>query len=216
MERPSDPRTLRLVQDASQGDSAAIDALLARYLPELNAYLRLRMGRAVAARETPSDVAQSVCREVLEDLSAFEYRDETSFKRWLFLHAQRKIVSKGRFHGRQRRDFGREDRLQDSEFARAAIDLLTPSRHAAAREELDLFARSVEALPEDQRRAVVLCRGLGMTPSEAAGELGKTPNAVRVCLHRGLARLALLQERRESAEERRRPEPPPPDVNGRP
>ncbi len=202
LQRPTEYRTDHLVKDASRGDSTAVDELLERFQPELHAFLRFHMGREIAARESVSDLAQSVCREVLQDLSQFEYRGESSFKRWLFLQAQRKIASRGRFHAQLCRDPDREQPFDaNDDFAIGAVDLLTPSRHAIAREDLAGFSQSVEALPEVQRRVLILCRGLGMSPAEAAAELGKTANAVRVALHRGLARLAVLLDAQESTEE---------------
>jgi len=58
-----------LVHSASRGDGIAIDELLHRYLPGLRAFVRLRASPAVRAKESASDIAQSVCREVLEDLA---------------------------------------------------------------------------------------------------------------------------------------------------
>ena len=187
------PSTEHLVQDASAGDPIALEELLARVLPELHAFLRLQVGPKIGVRESASDLAQSVCREVLADLPDIEFRGVPAFRRWLFLRARRKVVEKLRFHGRERRDIDREEPLAiDDAFAAGAVDLLTPSRDVMAREDLARFARCVEQLPEEQRRAVSLCKGLGMTPSEAAAELDKEPNAVRVALHRGLARLSVL------------------------
>ena len=187
--------TQDLLNSASKCDATAVEELVVRYLPELRAFLRLRIGARLGQRETPTDLAQSVCREVLQDVSAFRYQGDSSFKRWLFLHAQRKVASKGRFHGQERRSLDREESMSTEAFASAAADLLTPSRDAMAKDELQVFAEVLESLPADQRDAIVLCRGLEMTSTEAAQELGKTANAVRICLHRGLARLGTLQQR---------------------
>ena len=48
--------TQSLVEHASGGDHPAIDELLARYLPELQAFVRLNMGPALAAKESSSDL----------------------------------------------------------------------------------------------------------------------------------------------------------------
>jgi RNA polymerase sigma-70 factor (ECF subfamily) len=182
-----------LVRRATAGDDVAIGELLVRHLPQLEAFLRLRMGPALAAKESVSDLAQSVCRELLEGASDFAYRGEAEFRRWLFLHAWRRLVSRARHWNAERRDAGPAPPPTQAE-AMGAISLLTPSRDAIAQEELEAFTRALDALPEAQREVLALCRGLGMTPSEAAAELGKTPNAVRVTLHRALAKLAVLED----------------------
>jgi hypothetical protein len=61
------------------GDAEALARLLTGFLPELRAFVRLRLGPELRARETSSDLVQSVCREVLADLDQFEYRGSPSF-----------------------------------------------------------------------------------------------------------------------------------------
>ncbi len=188
-----------LVERSSLGDELAVDELLGHYLPELRAFVRLHAGPSLAF-ETPSDIAQSVCRGILEDVSRLDYRGMLPFKRLLFLRAKRKIVDRHRFHTADRRQNAHPDPFDQQQFARCAASLVTPSRVVGAQEELDRLARSLEALPDDQRRSILLCRGLEMSPTEAAEEMDKTPNAVRIALHRGLARLALLQRQLEREE----------------
>ena len=75
-----------LLARVETGDAPALDALLVRHLPSLEAYVRLKAGAAVRARETLSDVVQSVCVEVLRDADRFEYRGEAEFRHWLQTH----------------------------------------------------------------------------------------------------------------------------------
>jgi RNA polymerase sigma-70 factor, ECF subfamily len=189
-------RQRALVERTSNGDEIALDELLGHFLPELGAFVRLHVGPSVSW-DTPSDIVQSVCRGVLEDLSQLEYQGAASFKRLLFLRAKRKVVDRRRYHEADRRQGDRQVAFDYSAFAQGTASLLTPSRIVGAKDELDRFTKSLEALPVDHRRAILLCRGLGMSPTEAAEEMGKTPNAVRIALHRGLARIALLQRQME-------------------
>ncbi|MCA8954477.1 MAG: sigma-70 family RNA polymerase sigma factor [Planctomycetes bacterium] len=185
-----------LVQQASNGDVVAIDELIVRHFPELRAFLCLRMGRSLRARESASDLAQSVCREVLEELAEFEYRGDRAFKRWLFLRAHRKLVERARFHGTQKRDVDREALACEPSVSQAAMSLLTPSRVAAGKEEYALFEELLDGLSPQQRQVLILCRGLGMQPAEAAEELGTSANTVRVALHRALAKVVVARRRR--------------------
>ena len=124
------PTTQSLIESATRGDAPAIEELIVRYLPQLQAFVRLNMGAGLAARESSADIVQSACREVLEDLDAFEFRGERAFKRLLFLQAQRKLATKGRFHARQQRDIQREQPYDSDAVAAGAFSLLTPSREA--------------------------------------------------------------------------------------
>ena len=74
---PESP-TAALVDAAQRQDRASIEKLLVRHLPGLEAFVRLRMGPALRGMLTAPDLVQSVCREVLEDLSGFEFRGEAT------------------------------------------------------------------------------------------------------------------------------------------
>ena len=57
---------------------------------------RLHLDPLLRARESCSDMVQSVCRECLQDLGAFEFRNEPAFRKWLLQKAQSKFVDKRR------------------------------------------------------------------------------------------------------------------------
>ena len=80
-----------LIDRASRGDPVALDALVEHHLPNLLAFLRLNAGPHLLAKESVSDLAQSVCREVLDDVDRFEYRGEPAFRKWLFTAALNKV-----------------------------------------------------------------------------------------------------------------------------
>ncbi len=51
--------------------------------------------------------------------------------------------------------------------------------------EVDAVHRTLSALPERQRTALVLSDHAGLTPAEVGAVLGVTPGAARVLIHRG-------------------------------
>ncbi len=184
---PEDP-SRHLVDAASRGEQPAIDELVARHLPRLHAYVRLRMGRTLRWREGSLDLVQSVCRELVSHFDEFEYRDEQQFLGWLFTTALRKVQEKQRYHEREARTPEREVELTD-EGCLAAADWLTPSREAAGRERLQRVAEALEALPDDYREVIGLARIAGLSHREIAGRLGRTEAATRKLLGRALAQL---------------------------
>lgn len=189
----------RLVESAAAGDAEARGALLQRHLAELNAYVRLRVGPGIRARESSLDIAQSVCREVLGDLDRFEYRGANSFRNWLLLRAEHKIRDRGRFWKREKRTARREVSIQGTEAEERSLleqlrTFFTPSRDAVAREELEQLERAFAELPDDYRRVIVLSRVLGLAHEEIAREMERSPNATRTLLSRALARLAVAME----------------------
>lgn len=144
------------------------------------------------------DLAQSVCREVLVDLSAFDFRSEEAFRGWLFLQATRKIVDRYRYHKREMRDAGRTQELpadDEAEVLQHYATLCTPSRHAVGREQLSQVETAMRRLPDSQREAVLLSRVAGVSYAEIARQQGVTEASVRGLVARGLARLAdILRE----------------------
>lgn len=181
---------------AARGDESAKRALLVQHLAGLRAYVRLRLGGIVRAKESSTDVLQSVCREVLEDLPRFEYRDEPSFRHWLFRRAEHKIVDRVRFWNRARRDADLEEDVAGASSAsndrRALADVFTPSRDAAAREELARVEEAFAKLSAESREVILLARVVGLPHARIAEQMGKSEGAVRTLLCRSLARLSTL------------------------
>lgn len=176
--------TRSLVDAASRGEQPAIDELVRRFLPRLHAYVRLRMGPALRAREASLDLVQSVCRELVSHFGEFEYRDEQQFLGWLFTTALRKVQEKQRYHLREARHPGRE---VDGDEALLAAHWLTPSREAAGRERLTRVAEALDALPDDYREVIGLARIAGLPHREIAARLGRSEAATRKLLGRALA-----------------------------
>ena len=98
-----DPALPETITAARRGDQTALNSLFARNLPPLMAFIRMKAGGVVLARESISDLAQSVCREALMDAEDFEYRGEAEFRNWLFLQATRKILDRARYLKAQKR-----------------------------------------------------------------------------------------------------------------
>jgi RNA polymerase sigma-70 factor (ECF subfamily) len=178
-----------LVADASRGEVLAVDELLHRYLPGLRAFIRLRAGPLVRARESSSDIAQSVCREVLEQLDSFRYGGEAGFKSWLYTTALRKLAKRDAHWRALRRDAGREVE-GDEALLGCYRTLSTPSLHAAAREWMARLEAAFDELSEDDREVITLARVCGLSHDEIARQMGRTPAATRLLLHRALAKLS--------------------------
>ena len=181
-----------LVQRAVAGDAEAIGALIARHLPGLRAFVRLRMGKELRAKESASDLVQSVCREVLEHADRFRFPGERQFKHWLYKEAFRKIANRAAYLKAARRDVAREAPVGDDSYAQlsAAYTSFSPSRDAMAREHAERLEAAFDRLPDDYREIVVLSRVLGMSRTEMSEELGVSEAAVRSRLSRALSALA--------------------------
>jgi len=191
-----------LVERAARGDADAIGRLLRRHLAGLRAYVRLRMGADLRAKESSSDIVQDVLLEALGDLDRLEYQGEAAFKHWLYTRAEHRIVDRARFYQRAKRDADREVRPDaadrsdvDPELLACYRTFVTPSQHASAREELERAERAFQRLPPDYREVILMARVVGLSPAEIAERTGRTRGAVNSLYSRALARLSsLLQE----------------------
>jgi RNA polymerase sigma factor (sigma-70 family) len=169
---------------------------IADHVGALRAYVRLRIGGAIRAREESADIAQSVVREALEDLPRFS-GDDGGLRGWLLRRAENKIKDRGRFWKRERRDAAREiaaDADADAGVLAECRSFLTPSRDVSAKEELERVERAFARLSEDQRRVILLARVAGLAHAEVAREMGRTELATRTLLSRAMARLVVLLE----------------------
>jgi RNA polymerase sigma factor (sigma-70 family) len=176
-----------------------IDALLLEQMPALMVFLRHHTGEELAARETVEDLAQSVCREVLQDSPVLQFDDRNQFRAHLFLQALRKVVDRARFHRMAKRDMRRERPLPETRSA-GEIGvygrLVTGTQVAIARERLALVEKALQLLPEAQREAVLLSRVAGLSYEEIATQKGVAESTIRALAARGLTRLAFEVDRK--------------------
>lgn len=187
------------VGHATTGDARAIEALLVEFLPGLRAYLAQHAGGLVGKKETPDDLAQSVCREVLERLAEHRltYQGPAQFRQWLHQAALHKLQNRHRFHRAECRDAARE--VEPAASSSAPLDawfatLSTPSAHAMRAEDLASLERALAALTEPQRELIQLLRIEGRSHAEVAQRLGITESHSRVLLARTMARLGRLAQ----------------------
>ena len=189
-------RTGEWVREARQGSEIAVDRLLAEHLPGLRAYIQRHAGRLVTAKESAVDVAQSVCREVLQHLDRFQYDGEEGFRRWLYATALRKLRDRYRYYTAGRRDAARVATPDGgSSSGSPGMDqmlrtLSSPSLRAAHREEAERLRAAVERLPDRYREVVRMAYQEQLSRVEIGKRLGTTASHARVLLARALARLA--------------------------
>src|SRR5262245_21097418 len=166
-----------------------LDAMVARYLPGVRAFVRLHMGQKLRDREESCDLTQSVAREILEHADRFQSGGETGFREWLYTTARRKILNRIEHWGAQKRAAPEIEQDQLPDCYRTCY---TPSQQAAARENLAAMEAAFDRLTEDQREVLIQHKLIGRSHAEIAARLGKTPEAVRTILSRGMARLAVI------------------------
>jgi len=191
--RPEPEAASALFALAQNGDAAASRELVVRHMPSLQAYVRLKAGGQLLNKESLSDLAQSACLQILEDLPNVEFRSEPEFRQWLFKHALHKIINKQRHYRAQRRDLAREiadDGGSAGALAAVYASVCTPSQHARGREALEQFEVAFAALPAPQQEAILSHRIMGLGYPEVAAAMDRSEASVRNLVYRGLAALS--------------------------
>jgi RNA polymerase sigma-70 factor (ECF subfamily) len=206
-----DPDPGQLFEHATAGDRSALDGLLERYLPQLHAFVRARMGAALRPRESSVDVVQSVCRQLLGARDVFEFRGEERFRAWLFTSALNKVREKHRLHHGGKRDQRREARATEGDPIAAVALLLTPSKVAMGNEVAAALSAALEALSEEHREVITLARLAELPTAIIAETMDRSEAAVRKLLGRALLALAAeLRRRGVAVQARPATEPPGP------
>lgn len=187
-----DQNLASLLERASQHDESAVASLLQQHLPALRAFVRLKAGPMLLARESCSDLAQSVCRDILEGSDRFRFGGEPEFRKWLFTTAMRKIADRAEHWQTKKRDARREQGGLDEQELCGFAAVYTPSHQAMAREELQRVESAFGKLAPEKQEVVLMSRLMGLSHAQIATELGKTEVAVRSTLSRALAELAAM------------------------
>lgn len=179
-------------------DRPTFERLFEACLPRVRAFVRLRRGPLVRAREETLDLVQSACADVLRDARARPLPDaEPQFLQWLFRACERKIIEHIRRLRTQKRDVAREQPVDAvtsgasrSDLGATYASICTPSAIVAGHEAAARLEAAFSELPPVQREVVLLSRLAGMSHAEIAERIGKSELAVRTILSRALTRVA--------------------------
>lgn len=165
------------VARARSGEGAAFDEIYRILSGTVYAYLASQTRR----REDAEDLTGQVFLEAMRGIRGFS-GDASAFKGWLFRIAHNRAVDLARRLARRP-----EESL---EAAQSLPELLGTEERAIAGIEIERLRRAVLALPEQQRRVLVLRLGAGLTSREIADALDKRIGTVKALQHRALASLA--------------------------
>ena len=180
---PDGESSLQLLERARAGDRAALDTLLARYLPRLRRWASGRLPRWARDLADTQDIVQDVVLQTFKNLGTFEPRSEGALQAYL----RQGIVN--RIRDEHRRSGRRPSVTQ--------LDTQTPDRGASpledaiGQEALERYERALMRLRPQDREAIIARVELDCSNEEIAAALGKpSANAARMAVERALLRLA--------------------------
>lgn len=181
MAAPLDPDAALMLR-VQQGDREAFAELVERYQrPVINFVYRLIHDPTEA-----EDVAQTVFVQVYR--FADRYAVSAKFSSWLFTIARNLALNEIRRRSRRPADSLEaphperpDEPLRQFEDRRNAA----PAENLLERELEQKIAEAVDALPEAQRSAVLLCRREDLSYEEIASILGTSVSATKSLIYRG-------------------------------
>ncbi|MHC4954988.1 MAG: RNA polymerase sigma factor [Planctomycetota bacterium] len=182
-----------LIASYQAGDSAAQGELLGQLETVLLTYLRPSMGRNLRSLEESRDICQQLLiqfhRELMSGKLAFE--NEAAMKGYLRSMVRNKLANRSDFWKAAKRGGGAVPASLDDESTQGPniptpADDLTASRVAEAKES----RHRIQGQLTEEEEYIFDGRLLGLTNTEMARELGRTPDAVRMIWFRARERLA--------------------------
>lgn len=182
-DRPQLHSSLTLLERAQAGDRAALESLIARYLPRLQRWATGRLPRWARDLADTQDLVQETLFQTFKRIERFESRGEGALQAYLRQAVLNRIREElrrtKRRPPRSELDSGAEDNGR------------SPLEEAIGQEAVDRYERALARLRPEERELVVARIELGYTNREIAELLGKpTPNAARMATERAIVRLA--------------------------
>ena len=187
--------TQHLVTLAREGDKAALENLCQVYAERVHWIVRFRMGTEIRSKLDSMDVVQDAFVLALQDLEDFTYKDEGDFLRWLSGIVENRIRDNVKMLHADKRDIRKEispanhrpNSADSSEVMREPIAATTPSMIVSRQEDWAALARALDTLKPEYSEAIVLTKIEGLSYREIARRLGKSDEAVRKLVARGMS-----------------------------
>jgi RNA polymerase sigma-70 factor (ECF subfamily) len=191
-----------MLDQARQGEPAAVDRLLDAHRAALRHVIDLRLDPALAGRVDASDIVQDVLLEASQRLDDYLRKPGMPFQLWLRHIARDHIIDAHRRHRvAQRRSLDREQPIVPAILAdHSSIELaarffdqeLTPASAAMQHELQQRLQAALGALDEDQREVICMRHFEQLSNQEVAAALGLSEAAASMRYLRALRRLRAL------------------------
>jgi len=195
------PETQKLLEQARQGEAAAVERLLEQHRGHLRRMVDLRLDPALGRRVDASDVVQDVLLEASRRLADYLKNPVMPFHLWLRHLAQDHMIDAHRKHRlAQRRSLDREQSVRAGLPGESSLDLaaqfidreLTPASAAIRQEMQRRLEQAVATMDEADREMILMRHYEQLSNQEVALLLGLTEAAASMRYLRALRRLRTL------------------------
>jgi RNA polymerase sigma-70 factor (ECF subfamily) len=182
-DNPKPDSSLTLLERARAGDRAALDALVARYLPRLQRWASGRLPRWARDLADTQDLVQETLLQTFQRIEAFDSRGEGALQAYL----RQAVVNRIRDELRRAKRRPSKNELD----SQAEGSDRSPLEEAIGQQAIERYERALASLRREDRELVVARIELGYTYPEMAELLRKpTANAARMAAERAIIRLA--------------------------
>ena len=158
-----------MMADMARGNADAFDRLMDRYGNSVYAFAWRLCGDKAAA----DDVAQDALLKIW--LNAGKWRPSAKLTTWLYQ------ITRHCYVDRCRRI---KPTVSDDALAEMPSDEKSPEDVLIQKDDSERVAKAIDALPDSQKEALILCYYQGLTSGEAAECLGTSRTAVESLLFR--------------------------------
>ena len=184
--------SLDLLERAQAGDTAALNALIARYLPRLRRWAAGRLPVWARDLADTQDLVQETVVQAFRHIERFEIRGEGALQAYLRQALLNRIRSEIRRVSRRPNTGELDTALPDGG--------PSPLEAAIGRQALERYEAALSRLRATDREAIIGRIELGLTHDELPAALGKpSANAARMAVERALFRLAHEMRKSDNA-----------------
>src|SRR5438874_2343435 len=162
----------------------AREPVLEHYRAYLHLLARLRLGRRLQGKLDASDLVQATLLRAQQAIDQCQGESQHERAAWLRQVFATTLADEVRRYSRGKRNVALERSLLTSLEetsvrleAWLAADQTSPSQQAIRHEQLVLLAEALDAMPEDQRRAIELHHLEGHSLLDVASQLGRSKAA---------------------------------------
>jgi len=176
MERPQADDLRTIIAHAKAGDRKAFGVLYVRFVTPVYRYVIVRVG----VKEEAEDIVQEVFRRAFIAFGRYDDRTQTPLP-YLFTIARNEIIDRGKKRRQESTDPTLLDHLEG--------DLGDPGLDAVRAESAEHLKKALETLSSDMNEAVTLRYLTEFSYEEIAATMGRSEDAVRKLVSRGLQAL---------------------------
>lgn len=184
-----------LLRQAKDGESQAVEKLLALHRPEIVCYVGHRLNQRIRARLDESDIVQDAFQEAARRLPDFLQKRPMPFHLWLRQIAYDRLIMEGRRHIQaDRRSVDHEAMISDDTsldlFSKFVSDGTSPSQALIRKEAIENVKSALSDLTHSDRELLLLRIVEDMPYCDVAALLNCTEESARKRYGRALARLS--------------------------